>query len=118
MSSLRKIQSSRANGARSRGPSTPAGKQVSAMNGLRHGMLAQTVVLTGESKSRFIALLQALVEEYQPPTESETGLVEAMAVARWRQMRVWGIEKSDFDREMSRHAGPAPIRAAIAFRNL
>ncbi len=118
MSTLRRIQSSRENGKLSHGPTTDAGKQASATNSLRHGMLAQTVVLTGESKDRFITLLQALVDEYNPVTESETSLVESMAVARWRQMRVWGIEKSGFDREMARLPGPAPVRAAIAFKNL
>jgi hypothetical protein len=118
MTSTRRIQSSRANGARSRGPVTEQGKKASSQNGLRHGMLAQTVVLEGESKDRFGALLQALVAEFQPCTESETAFVEIMAVARWRQMRIWGIGKSDFDREMANQDGPPPVRASIAFRFL
>ena len=84
MSSNRRIQSSRANGARSRGPISEQGKLVSSQNGLRHGMLARTVVLEGESKDRFVALLQALLVEYEPATETETAFVESMAVARWR----------------------------------
>ena len=37
MSSLRRILASRANGARSRGPTTAAGKKASSQNAIRHG---------------------------------------------------------------------------------
>jgi hypothetical protein len=51
MSSQRKIDSARANGARSKGPITEAGKAASSKNSLCHGMLSQTIVLEGESKN-------------------------------------------------------------------
>jgi hypothetical protein len=43
-----------------------------------------------------------------------------MAVARWRHLRVLGIQKAEFDLEMARQAVPEskPVRAAIVFRNL
>jgi len=99
---------------------TLEGKQTSARNSLRHGMLARTVVLDGESEDRFLALVEALTAEHQPLTESEVALVENMAVARWFQLRVWGIHKTDFQREMDSHdsVGPPSVRAALAFRHL
>jgi hypothetical protein len=112
---------SRANGARSKGPVTPAGKRNSSRNATRHGMLAQTVVLDGESQERFHELLTALTLEFRPRTPTEAALVETMAIARWRQMRIWGIQKAAFDLEMARHQDAAdspPIRAAIVFRHL
>src|SRR5580698_9584327 len=98
-------QASRANGRKSHGPATPEGKLASSRNAITHGMLSATVVLKGESQDRFCALLAALTEEFQPRTPFEQSLIENMAVARWRQMRIWGMEK-------------AATRAALAFRSL
>ena len=117
---LRSI-TARANGAKSKGPVTPAGKRNSANNATRHGMLAQTVVLEGESQDRFRELLETLTLQFLPRNPAEFALVETMAVARWRQMRVWGIQKAGFDLEMARQqdAAESPaVRAAIVFRHL
>ena len=121
MATERQSQAARANGARSRGPVTAAGKHNSSMNSLRHGMLAQTVVLEGESLQRFEQLLETITAEIQPRTSIEASLVETMAIARWRQMRVWGIQKAAFDIEMARPenaSGSPPARAAVVFRSL
>ena len=52
MQSEKQIRTSRANGARSRGPVTEQGKRHSARNGIRNGLLAQTVVLDEEDMKR------------------------------------------------------------------
>jgi len=46
----KQIQASRANGARSRGPTSAQGKKNSSRNALRHGLFAGTVVLQGEAE--------------------------------------------------------------------
>ena len=84
----------RRNGAKSKGPVSRVGKANSAKNSLKHGLLARTVVLPNESKDRFIRLLRSLQKEFQPATAVERHLVETMTVARWRQLRVWALEKS------------------------
>jgi hypothetical protein len=53
MSSIRKIESSRANGALSRGPVTESGKQISSQNARRHALLARIVLLENESPDGF-----------------------------------------------------------------
>jgi hypothetical protein len=81
--------------------------------------LAQTVVLEGESKERFEQLHAGLLAEFQPRTPSETALVETMAIARWRYLRVLGVQKAGFDLEMARQPAASPIhRAAAAFKHL
>jgi hypothetical protein len=38
-----------------------------------------------------------------------------MVVARWRQLRVWGEQKTSIDRDIAL-CGPAPVRALFALR--
>ena len=126
MSTERQQQASRANGSKSCGPVTPAGKLASSRNAITHGLLCGTIVLECESTDRFLSLVAVLHEEFQPQTPFEESLVENMAVARWRQMRVWGLEKAGIDHEMRRQSGLSnsisaednATRASLAFRTL
>jgi hypothetical protein len=115
----KQLRASKANGALSRGPATDQGKRNSVRNSTRHGLLAQTVVLEAEVTGPFLELLEAYLDEYQPRTASQVSLVEIMAVSHWRQLRVWGMQKSGMDRDMALQdpaVGPAPVRALLAFR--
>ena len=94
MSSPRRIASSRANGARSKGPVTPAGKARSSQNAITHGFFAARVVLANESHEDFQRLLAALGQRFAPADAVESSLVEEMAAALWRQRRAWSIETS------------------------
>jgi len=116
----------RRNGLKSRGPVTERGKAASSRNSLRHGLLANTVVLDCESPDRFLSLVSALRREFQPESEVERALVETMAVCRWRQMRLWGMEKAGLAFEIRKQTespdqNPAidpATQAALAFQSL
>jgi hypothetical protein len=86
------IEASRINGAKSHGPITEEGKAASSRNAVKHGILAQTIVIEGESEERFKAHLNAFIDQYEPTDQHELALVEHMAVCRWRQLSVWGLE--------------------------
>ena len=127
MSSLRKVLSARANGAKSHGPITPEGIRRSSLNALRHGLTAKTIVLTNESPDRFDQLLASYVDALQPADELEMDLVEEMAAAKWRQLRLWGIETSSLDLRMDHQQAEVAqkyesadegVRLAIAFTSL
>lgn len=119
MSSQRRIQASRANGARSRGPVTEEGKQRSALNALRHGLLSKTVVLGDEDPEAFRVLVQAFVDRVQPADDIELGLVEQMASAWWRQSRSWAVENRIIDNAASASPNPSPVdRITHAFTTL
>ncbi len=125
MSSERQIQASRLNGSKSRGPVTPEGKRNSSRNAIAHGMLSGVVVLEDESEDRFRALLTAFHEEFQPRTPFEESFIENMAAVRWRQIRLWDIERAALEFQMTKgdimlssdDPGPDTIKA-LAFRRL
>ncbi len=124
MRTERQIEVSRANGAKSRGPVTPEGKRNSSRNSTRHGMLAESVVLEGESQERFLELLAEIDGELQPETPVEHALVQKMAVAQWRQFRLWTLEKTAIDHQIRKQAQTVGCNehkatcTSLAFRTL
>jgi hypothetical protein len=120
MSTPKQIAASRANGARSKGPVTAQGKLNSSRNSTRHGLFAQTIVLEDEKKEEFFTLLNELLDEHKPGTPTETMLVEAIAAARWRQDRIWGMQKVAFDHDVSSSPTPSavpPLRAVLSLHS-
>jgi hypothetical protein len=118
MSSSLKIEASRANGAKSRGavtedgkrasaansakstgPVTHIGKSRSSQNATRHGLLSESIVLDDECPEHFAVVLSLLEDELTPVTGIEQRFVETMALAQWRQLRLWTVEKVQIDRE-------------------
>jgi hypothetical protein len=121
VSSKFRIAASRANGAKSRGPVTDAGKRIAALNSIhstgpvtpegkviasqnatRHGLLADSLVLDGESEARFCSLLASLERELDPGSSLEDDQIAIMAVAQWRRMRLWSLEKASYIEETRR----------------
>jgi hypothetical protein len=119
MSSLRRVQSSKANGALSKGPAIPAGKQRSSLNALRHGMCAKCIVLDHESRENFLILLQHHIDLFHPANEVEFGMIEEMCAAYWRQRRAWTIETALLEKQIALQAdGSGPERMAAGFDRL
>ncbi len=119
MRSEKQIQASRANGARSHGPVTPQGKFNAAHNATTHALLSSTIVLDDEAEDRFQALLDGFMEEFRPTTQAQMALVETMVAARWRQLRIWGAQKTALDRDIALQdpaTGPTPVRVLFALR--
>ncbi len=80
-------QASRINGAKSKGPKTPEGKDAVKFNGLTHGLCAAQAVLPGEDPAAFQAHRDALFDDWQPMSYTRALLVERLAVASWRLRR-------------------------------
>jgi hypothetical protein len=95
-----RAEASRRNGAKSRGPKTPAGKGRSAQNALKHGFRAQKyVVLPDEDAAAFKALEAALMEELAPDGALQTVLAQRVVAASWRLERAERIEAEIFAHE-------------------
>lgn len=112
MRSLKQIEASRINGAKSRGPVTAIGRFNSAHPNWRQSLLAKSVVTNTESRARFQELHNSLLEELQPSTAVEALLIQKMAVSQWRQMRLWGLETQamQFQETVDNQVGAAESR--------
>ena len=127
MTTEKKKEAARMNGAKSRGPVTAEGKARSSQNALTHGLTAATVVLPGESEDRFHALLASMVEAYVPGTDYEVSLVEKMAALTWQQDRLLAIDTETLNVQMqmmapavdAETANLSPVtRVTLAYREL
>jgi len=96
MPSKRQIEANRKNAQLSTGPKTPEGRAAVRLNGVTHGLTAQTLVLPGEHKAEFQALFDSLADEHQPATPTEEILVGQLAMATWRLRRLYQMEAGYF----------------------
>jgi hypothetical protein len=123
-----KSETARANGAKSRGPTTPEGKEKSSRNSLKHGLTASTgnILLDCEDPHEFEESFNKFIRIHEPATPAENDIVEEMVAARWRIRRMWTIETNLLNVEVltqesspSASEGAAPgIHLAMAFRAL
>jgi hypothetical protein len=84
---------SRTNGARSRGPTTDAGKASAARNGTRHGLRGGPfALLPGEDREELAGLHAAVTADWGPRDAYEHRWVMELVAAMWRQDRLRGLE--------------------------
>ena len=89
MASENKIAANRANARKSTGPRTAAGKAVSRMNAVRHGIVAGSVpLLPWEDPQERAAFDQSLMDYYAPDSGVEAGLIGQIGSLLWRLRRV------------------------------
>src|SRR5580704_63860 len=92
MATEKQTAANRLNAQKSTGPRTPEGRAAVRLNGVTHGLTAQTLVLKGESESDFKQLFDSLEAEHTPATPTEEALVVQLAMATWRLRRLYHQE--------------------------
>jgi hypothetical protein len=107
MTSAKKAQANRQNALKSTGPKTPEGKASVRHNALKHGLLAQEVLLQEEDEEALRELDERLRSELRPEGEIEDLLVEQIVAAQWRLRRMRRVEAGVFDWESSSAARSA-----------
>ena len=107
MPSELKSETARANGAKSRGPTTAAGREKSSRNSLRHGFTSRsTIVLECENPEEFKEMLADYKATYRPDNAAESDLVDQMVAARCRIRRIWTFETTLLHNEIRRKTSP------------
>jgi hypothetical protein len=94
--STRALAARRANALKSTGPRTAKGKSYSRLNALKHGFFSRDVVnavLDGPDRvEEFNAMLNALLEEYDPQSARERIMIDEVAACCWRIRRLMRYE--------------------------
>jgi hypothetical protein len=122
MRSDKQKETSRRNGAQSRGPVTGAGKQRSAGNAARHYITSKALLIPGEAAEELEAHFAGYLARFQPADAVEADLVHNLAFITWRQRRLWRRE-ADIITAETKHpkAGDADTQrraASAAWRSL
>jgi len=108
-----KAQIARENGAKSKGPVTPEGKEHSRRNAITHGERAATLkliipphsaCLANEARQAFYTMLDQLIAKYRPADETEMQIVREIADYHWKSTRNKQMESAIFNRELIRQA--------------
>jgi len=99
----KRAEAARINGAKSRGPKTPEGKARSSQNSLKHGAYSRcALLLANEEAPVFDSFRDAFLAKFQPADPVETSLVDEMVFARWRMRRYWFAQDATIDLELIR----------------
>lgn len=131
MATDKQITANRRNALKSTGPRSPEGKARSARNGVHHDLSNRHFILASECPLAFEKFLHVFYDEHRPATPTETTLVDTMAIARWRLMRLEGFEAAVIDYEEQSPAisplgaldaapdaapPPGPVRSSLSYR--
>jgi hypothetical protein len=92
MSTRKQRAASRANGQKSQGPITTAGKANSRYNALKHGIDAKQQIMVGESAEDLADLAAEYHELYSPTNADERFLVDTLINNEWRLRRLRCVE--------------------------
>jgi hypothetical protein len=95
-----RLKANRANAKLSTGPSTFAGLEAAARNRLAHGLARHNGhfdLLTSEDIFEFEAFKDAMLEEHQPATLTETILVHSLVESHWLANRALRLADACFD---------------------
>lgn len=87
----------RLNSQQSTGPRTQEGKATSSRNSLKHGLASGEMMIPGEDRAAFEALLHDLLKEHQPANPTEELLVNEMAQSYWLTQRALRFQNECFN---------------------
>jgi hypothetical protein len=97
--SLKQIEANGRNAQKSTGPRTPAGKAVSKMNAMKHGILSRQVLVRGrhlnESSRELGALHRRFWQQVNPVGPMEEMLMDEIVTAHWRRRRALTAESGE-----------------------
>jgi hypothetical protein len=111
MATEAQVCANRSNAPKSTGPRTPAGKAAVAQNAVRHGLLAQEVVIKGEDPEEFELYRDGRLAELAPAGPMEFMLAERIVSLSWRLRRAERLQTAAFDKLEEESKPPVRVLA-------
>jgi hypothetical protein len=99
MATASQILASRANGARSEGPTSAEGLRISSMNALKHGFRSERVAEEVESSSALEERRRTWLAQCDAQTDMDEFLITSNVVLSFNLERVWRAAAACLDRE-------------------
>jgi len=96
MASIAQIQANRSNAQKSTGPRTAQGKATASHNAVKHGLLAEQVVIHGEDPAQFDLYRAGMLAELAPQGAVEAMLAERAVSLAWRRRRAERLQSAVF----------------------
>jgi hypothetical protein len=87
------MEANRRNAQKSLGPTSDAGKKISSLNALRHGLTSRVVVLPSEDLSAYKKFSDEFLASLAPETFPETQCAQTIIDTQWRLNRVRSLEE-------------------------
>jgi hypothetical protein len=97
MASESQIIANRLNAQKSTGPRTIEGKTVASQNSLKHGLLAESDVISSENQADFDLYRRQLLDELIPVSPLESILAERIVTLSWRLKRAGRFQNQAID---------------------
>jgi hypothetical protein len=105
----------RENATHSTGPRTPESKSRTRLNGLRHGLTGQTVLLPEDDREAYDKHCIDLLTELAPEGPLETQIAQSAADDYWRLNRIKAIEDNIFALGIEAYGGDSARGMAQSF---
>jgi hypothetical protein len=94
MASAKQLAANQANAQKSTGPRTAAGKNISRMNAVQHGLSGHAVLRTPEQDAALQSYSARLMPDLSPATAVEHDFAERIIYDSWRVHRASAIESN------------------------
>ena len=96
MTAFTRAEINRKNAQNSTGPTSESGKRTSALNGIKHGLTGQRLLLLPHEVEPYQRITTAFRSDYNPQTELEFQLVQHIVDCNMRLHRIAAIENNMF----------------------
>ena len=112
------LTANRQNAQASTGPRTEESKKRTRLNGLRHGLTGQTVVMPYEDREAYDGFCaREMIAAFEPANEAERELATSIANDSWRLSRARAMEENIYALEFEAANPQSDVEAALTHAN-